>query len=353
MPSVNDALFNAIVRHQIHLQRLSTQTVQELVQLLNDSELDIIAKLSKKELTAFSLRRLNAILDEIRAINRDAYDRLSDEVSGRLGAIAEYEAGFTARLIEKVLPFKISMTQPTLEQLQAILTSKPMQGRFIREELEDLSDARIKQLEQALRIGLVEGETTPEIMRRIRGTRELKYKDGLLERSRGDVERLVRTSITHVTARARDLLYTNNESVVKAWRFAATLDRRTTVICASLDGQVFGLGTGPMPPRHPNCRSTSTPVLKSWEEINLDLNELPASTRASMNGQVPEDVTYQEWLRKQPRDVVEDVLGKTKARLFLEGDLSLDRFVDFTGETYTLKELKKLESSVFASLQIK
>lgn len=353
MSSVNEAILNAVVRHQIHLQRLSTQTVQELVALLRDSELDILDKITRKELTEFSLRRLNTILAELRAINRDAYDRLNDEMNGKLTALAEYEAGFTARLIEKALPVKITMTQPSIEQLQAILTSKPMQGRFIREELEDLADARIKQIEQALRIGLVEGETTPEIVRRIRGTKALQYRDGLLQRSRGDVERVVRTSITHITARARDILYENNSSVIKAWRFTATLDRRTTVICASLDGQTFDLNTGPMPPRHPNCRSTSAPVLKSWQELGQDFKELPPSTRASMDGQVPETTTYQEWLKKQPREVVEDVLGKTKAKVFLEGNLSLDRFVDFTGKTYTLKELKKLESDVFAALQIK
>jgi hypothetical protein len=123
------------------------------------------------------------------------------------------------------------------------------------------------------------------------------------------------------------------------------------VICASLDGQVFDLSTGPMPPRHPNCRSSSTPILKSWQELGIDAKELTESTRASMDGQVPETLTYQDWLKKQPQDVVEDVLGKTKAKLFNEGGLTLDRFVDFKGEVYTLDELRKHEKNAFAKLQ--
>ena len=66
---------------------------------------------------------------------------------------------------------------------------------------------------------------------------------------------------------------------------------------------------------------------------------------------MPESTTYQEWLKKQPQDVVDDVLGKTKARLFNEGGLTLDRFVDFKGDVYTLDELRKHETAAFAKLQ--
>jgi len=62
-------------------------------------------------------------------------------------------------------------------------------------------------------------------------------------------------------------------------------------------------------------------------------------------------MTYQEWLRKQPRDVVDEVLGKTKAKLFNDGRLTLDKFVDYKGDVYTLDELRKHEKSAFAKLQ--
>lgn len=351
MQNVNEALFHAGVKHQIYLQRYSTQVVKEMDDLLNQSEIDIIAKLSRADLTEFSQKRLREILREIQKLSADTYNILQERLNETLTNTAHYEVDFNANLIEKMLPIEITLVRPAIETLSALITSKPMQGRFIADEVDDLEAMRIKQIEQAIRIGMIEGETTPDIVRRIRGTKSLNYKDGILQRSRNDVERLVRTSITHITARARDELYQANQSVVKAWRFTATLDRRTTVICASLDGQVFDLGTGPMPPRHPNCRSSSTPILKSWQELGINANELTESTRASMDGQVPESLTYQEWLKKQPDDVAEDVLGKTKAKLFKEGGLTLDRFVDFKGDIYTLDELRKYETAAFAKLQ--
>lgn len=351
MQNINEALFHAGVQHQIYLQRYSTQVVRETLNILLDVEADIVTKLSRADLTDFSQQRLRAILTEIRKLNTEAYKALQSRLDNQLADAANYESDFNAKLIEKLLPVEITLIRPAIETLSALVTSKPMQGRFIADEVKDLDAASVKRIEQAIRIGIIEGETTPDIIRRIRGSKALNYKDGILQRSRDDVERLVRTSITHITARARDELYRANDSVVKAWRFTATLDRRTTVICASLDGQVFDLGTGPMPPRHPNCRSSSTPILKSWQELGIDAKEITESTRASMDGQMPETLTYQDWLKKQPQEVVEDVLGKTKAKLFNQGGLTLDRFVDFKGEVYTLDELRKHEKNAFAKLQ--
>lgn len=351
MASINEALFHAGVKHQIYLQRYSTQTVQDMLDLLNQSELDIMDKLTRADLTDFSQRRLRAMLSEIRQLSGAAYDRLQDQLDSTLTDTAQYEADFNANLIESLLPIEITLVRPSLDTLASLIKSKPMQGRFIADELEGLDEARVQQIEQALRMGIIEGETNADIIRRIRGTAAQNFKDGILQRSRDDIERLVRTAITHITARARDELYQENQSVVKAWRFTATLDRRTTVICASLDGQIFDLGSGPMPPRHYRCRSSSTPILKSWEELGYSANEIPASTRASMDGQVPADITYQEWLRRQSEEVQDDVLGKTKGQLFREGGLSLDRFVDFKGDVYTLDELRRRESEAFANLQ--
>lgn len=96
-----------------------------------------------------------------------------------------------------------------------------------------------------------------------------------------------------------------------------------------------------------NCRSTTTPVLKSWKELGINLKEAQEGTRASLSGQVPSSMTYDEWLRKQPKAVQEDVLGVTKAKLYRDGDLSVDRFVDRAGHELTLDELRRKEADAF------
>ena len=51
--------------------------------------------------------------------------------------------------------------------------------------------------------------------------------------------------------------------------------------------------------------------------------------------------SYEQWLRRQPRSFIEEVLGKRKAELFLRGDVSLDRFVDESGNESTVRELSE------------
>jgi hypothetical protein len=58
-------------------------------------------------------------------------------------------------------------------------------------------------------------------------------------------------------------------------------------------------------------------------------------------------MTYGEWLRKRSRAEVEDIMGKTKAKLFLDGNLPLDRFVSRQGDELTIAELKKRDAEAF------
>ena len=58
-------------------------------------------------------------------------------------------------------------------------------------------------------------------------------------------------------------------------------------------------------------------------------------------------MTYSQFLRKQSVEFQEDVLGKTKARLFRLGKVNLRRFTDRRGDTLTLKELASREKAAF------
>jgi hypothetical protein len=93
-----------------------------------------------------------------------------------------------------------------------------------------------------------------------------------------------------------------------------------------------------------------TPILKSAKEVGL--KRIPETTRASMNGQVPGNITYQEWLKKQPISLQEDVLGKTKAKLFREGGLKLEKFSSANLKPLTLAELHVTEKSSFKRAKI-
>jgi len=84
------------------------------------------------------------------------------------------------------------------------------------------------------------------------------------------------------------------------------------------------------------ARKTGRPiqeVRKRWADENIGFT--PAAT------------DYNSWLRTQPPSFQADVLGPARAKLFREGGLSLDRFVDSTGRQYTLLELARDNARAF------
>jgi hypothetical protein len=66
-----------------------------------------------------------------------------------------------------------------------------------------------------------------------------------------------------------------------------------------------------------------------------------------LTGQVPATTSYQTWLKSQSKEFQEDVLGKTKAKLFRDGKLQLDKFVTRNGTELTLSQLAKKHADAF------
>ncbi|KYG90374.1 hypothetical protein A0U40_18230 [[Bacillus] sp. KCTC 13219] len=104
------------------------------------------------------------------------------------------------------------------------------------------------------------------------------------------------------------------------YQFLATLDLRTSDICASLDGKKFATKDKQAgvncPPMHPNCRSTTIPVVEyDAEEVRL----------AKLNGtyyEVPATMTYDEWYQSIVKEHGADQVVAWKK---MEQNVSKDR----------------------------
>jgi len=348
MPSANEELRAAAVRHAVYLSRFQSGAAAKIIATLDAADKDIIKQIARRGSSdRFTDRRLKALLVSIKRIIDESHVAFSAAMRKELRALASYEVGYQAKTIIGAAGFDPGIVRPSLATVYSAALSKPLQGRILNDWSRALPVDKARAVEAAIRMGIVEGESLQQIVQRVRGTKSAGYKDGVLAIHRRHASAVVKTATNHVTTVARDHLYQSNLDVVKEWQFVATLDTRTTEECASLDGKTFKVGSGPQPPRHFNCRSTTTPVLKSWKELGIPAEELPPGTRASMNGQVPATMTYQSWLKGQPASVQREVLGANRYKLFSQGGLQLDRFVDSTGRKYTLVELARRESKAW------
>ena len=104
------------------------------------------------------------------------------------------------------------------------------------------------------------------------------------------------------------------------------------------DGPPWLEGPGKL---HWGCRSTSVPVLKSWKDLGIDAPEVPDTTRASMDGQVPADTTLEEWLKKQSQARQDTVLGAGKAQLWRDGKITFRDLLDQSGRPLTTEQLRR------------
>lgn len=354
--SVNDELLDLNLRHAVTLSKYENSVVRKIISLLNRIDADLVQQIQKYDPNevagSYSRKRLENMLAAIREIIAEGNGQLNANLSDELKSFAKYEAGFQASLLTNVIPVAVDLVTPPAALLNQIVSVDPIKGRLLKEWTQSLSADKYARVSQAIRLGIAEGQTTPQITQRIRGTRAAKFKDGVLETTRASAEKLVRTAVADVASSVRNTIYEQNKDIVAKVQWVATLDGRTCVRCAALDGETFALDEGPRPPLHINCRCSTVPVTKSYRELGIDLDEAPPGTRASMNGQVADSTTYETWLRRQSAEFQDDVLGKTKGALFRRGKLPLDKFVNRFNEELTLDQLKATESAAFERANI-
>lgn len=336
MAATPEAVHNLAIRHRIGLTRYSNAVVRKTIALLNRIETQVVERLARTSNETFAGRRLEELLAEIRSIQRTGWAVISERVNADLNQLAANETAFASKLASLSPASQVATVDavfsgaPALTQVIAAVNARPFQGRLLREWLADTEEAVAKRVRDTIRQGFIEGRTTDQIVRSLRGTKAAQYKDGALEISRRGAEAIVRTAITHTANVAHEEVWKANSDVVKGVRWTSTLDARTTLICASRDGNVYPIGQGPRPPAHINCRSVTTPILDQIEGVT------PFTPP-----------TYAEWLKKQPVEVQDDVLGPTRAKLFRFGGLTLDRFVDRAGHTITLDQLRARDVAAF------
>jgi len=343
---INDELLSRSISHAIFLERLKTGEQRKVLTFLQDKVYNDLTKIVQGRLRDnITTKRLLAMQKAYGKIIKNGFVKAYDGFKNDLVKISDSEALYQVNMINRLSPVQLEMVLPSATLIDQVV-NKPMLGRPLRHWFRDLGGDLGERVSAQINIGLAEGETVGQMVRRIRGTRALNYTDGVIATNARNTKTIVRTAVNNAVTQARETVYRRNEDVVKGVRYVATLDSRTTVICADLDGQVFNIDEGPRPPQHHQCRSSTSPVIKSWREMGINLKEAPAGTRASLNGAVPAKTTYPEWLKKQPIAIQNEVLGKGKARLFRRGKVKFDRFVDPTGKALTLIELEALEKNL-------
>ena len=366
MADVNELLHDALVRRQIYLQGFGTGLTQDVLQLLDDTVEDLQDRLARR-LEDFvkadpgldQNKRLRALIEIITDIREKAFNQIGDVWDANMRGLSEAEVDYIDRNLRELAPVVLDTIVPSVETLGSLVSNNPFQGRTMKEWAEKIQGDDLDRIIREIRIGGAQGQTRAEISRRIFGSPLNKGADGILTVTRRDAEAITRTATNFFANEAKKEFYLANDDIIKQEQFLATLDSRTTIQCASLDGEVYPVGEGPRPPLHWRCRSLRIPVVDGLElskrpaksYLEADLEGLSkADKRAKireLTGREPGGTTYEEFLGRQTEAYQDHVLGPVRAQLFRDGDLPLGKFTDDQGNVYTLDELKKREPEAF------
>ena len=384
------------LRHELTVSRLVTGIVQsrimpsylDLSQAVKVALADYEPSMSRKDFDTLRRQVSLMVAEKMNAMwegtTNDLFDLAKYESSHVVGELSGATAVSEAAIL-KAVNTPMVLAGATVAQV----------GTWREYIAGAINSTQARIIDNTIRAGYESGATVQEMTKRLIGTKKNNYADGLIVNTGArDAESLVRTGASHYANRARDVAAEANADLIQGRIFLATFDNRTTLTCRHF-GQlqkIYALDdpATPKPPLHFNCRSVLSLVPIGFDPFD--------GTKASVGGQdgqqaeeaynkkndrldarrekadeqraqgkepkdVPSKVTYtgrkdsdifkagqidaktsmDSWLRSQPDWFIESALGKTRAKLFKDGGLSIEKFTDMNGRPLTLKEMKALD----------
>lgn len=361
------SLVNEQLKHEVYIQRLATELLNtNIYPSLKDAEKAIRAVLGEYD-SITTPKELSAVTKAILGIVDDTYGQAWNDATDKLNVFAVYEADYYSGLIGDAnsIDLKVPAERTILSYMSQALMVLGEGERvkvgawsyFVGKATDSLAES----YNNIIKAGYTQGATVGQLKKAIRD-----FNESL---ARNQAEALARTGAQHYANSAREAMVQVNADVIEKRYYLSVLDNRTTLGCRSLHGKTWPIDddTYIRLPRHMNCRSSYVyllqgqdhpegmmPAVGSGEKYPEDADKMPRyrGRKDSASGkfevvQVPANTTADAWLKMQSRAFIEDALGKTKAALFLDGKMKLERMTDAYGEPLTLDELRQRDRAAF------
>ena len=394
-------------RNSLDLNRFSNKISREIVESYNRiilqavDKLEAIERLPKANQPKYTAARLRALLLQTKASLRKWDVKSTRDMELVSNAVANLQGEFATVQMERALPAGIRSSIRTVEVTpafaKAVVTTSASEfnlnvlsdslstiaagsgakfsltakegalirlpnGDSIKKSFRGITNKSAERLGQSIRDGLLAGDTTQQMRRRLVGKlgfntlaktakqQQLAMRGASMMLANPQIQTIVRTSINQVSNVAAQQVYKANPDVTKKYRYLATLDSRTSSRCRSLDQQVFEYGKGPEPPQHFNCRSRTVAEIDYDNLSRVFGRKIEAPRRRgfrpSESGLVPAGQSYGTWLSGQSQTIKAKALGAKKVRFFDKlskkygGDQAIRKFVAADGSERTLTQLQ-------------
>lgn len=319
--SNTDDIQDEIVRHQAYIIRVGEGQARQANETITESEEELIAAIALALIsitdapTKANQARLAALENRLRRIRSERFAVAEDENHRDMIDLAENESQWMARTLLAILAVRVATLSDSM--VERITTLTPFAGRTPAQWWESALTSDISRIMTTIRRGVQNALSQNEIINSVSGTRTVA---GVLETTKNQVRSAVGTIVSGVSNEAQEQTVKKTQ-VIDRIQWVSILDSKTSVICRGLSGKIWKIDEPhPSPPAHPGiCRSKLTYIVRGEDP--------------------PEDLTYNQWIRRQPRDVQEDILPKWQLRELDKG-VPLSTFVSKDLEPLTMAEYK-------------
>ena len=328
-------MIDEMLRRTVLIESLKAHYAKDFEPFVKQIDELLRLELTDQELSQMNTKKLNEWLRN----NKDKISEILSEFADvTLANVTEFvadEVVFTANVLGSITATKTIV--PKLSKANYLDVPLPT-GQLVDEVLKKFTTDESDRIINAVRRGIFEGKTNSQILQVVRGTRKNRFNDGIISTSTRNANAIVRTLIAHSATEARMAVGKANSDILEdEIQILATLDSSTSSICRAKDWQVFPFERRYLPPFHIKCRSTWVFIAKG--------GDTGVDKRSSQNG-VVEAQSYYDWLKTQPDDFQDEVLGKSRAEIFRSGGLTAEQFrnlqLDKNFKPRTLKEIQDI-----------
>lgn len=374
-----------ILTHTIKILRVAAGLRKDAIDVLVELQATLIGKIERYNPDTLKGARLRALLKQTDESIAAAYREVLVNQDAGLRAIAGLEGRFAVKTINGAIGAPLVSVAIPEKLLEAAVDGDTIFGHSAKAWWQAQADDLRFKFRGTMQQAVLMGETIDQMARRVRGTKEGEFQDGLIPsgdagglipKKKREAEALVRSSAIAVANDARLRSYAEMGDILRGIMWVATLDSRTTDICKALSGKQWSFPdmepidhdkVFPGPTAHWNCRSTQVSVLKSLDELagkklpslgDQEVEErmreilegegwskekaatVKRNMRASMDGPISRATTFDDWLKGKPDSFINETLGPGRARLFREGKVTLSELTDQTNRPLRLDELE-------------
>lgn len=325
MAPSNKRLLDVLARHQVYVEGVKADYFGRFIPVLAEIQKEIrflFSQLTIKDLSSFTKRDLNKFLIEIKNIQKKHYNLYTEILINELvefmqvdnknlkimfatlqreddsKPVSEEEADKALEDSEEDSNlYPVAWFTDSQDKLWSNIVNAPIpaNGMLLSTFIVSFTASASSAIENIIRKGYANHSTVDEVLIELFGTAALGFKNGATNRILSQSNAVTSTIIQHISSIVQagigSIFYGN-------YRWVSVIDNSTTDICRHRNNKVFKYGAGPLPPAHIGCRSKTVPV------VSGDIEDVPS---------------YYAWMKQQPDEFLEDVLGSSKAAALKSG----------------------------------